>query len=86
MKTKIHAALLALLLVVALPTASSEPLYAKSLDDEGVSLRVKSAAAVTRSQNELAAIAKSIIRPAAKADLDSTQTLYHVVNDLRYKA
>jgi hypothetical protein len=31
---------LALLLVVALPTASSEPLYAKSLDDEGVSLRV----------------------------------------------
>jgi hypothetical protein len=86
MKKIIYTVLLTLIFAGSSSTAISEELYEKSLDDEGVSLRVKSEAAVTRSQAELAAIALSMIRTAAKADLDSTQTLYHVVNDFRYKA
>jgi hypothetical protein len=86
MKTKTGALLLTLLFAVASSTAWSEELYEKSLDDEGYFLRVKTAAAVEKSQAELAARNFSMIRPAAKADLDSTQKLYHFVNDLRYKA
>jgi hypothetical protein len=83
MKTKIYAVLLTLLFVISSPSAVSSELYRVNLHDANFARNYKIKAALEKASAEISARGMSIIRPAAAADLESTQQLYYFIDDIR---